>query len=81
MDFLFVPTVLFLTIVAPIWIIMHYVFKGKSSKGISEDERAQLEQMLALFDKLDERIHTLEEILEAEHPEWRTANRRRSDKE
>lgn len=77
MDFLFVPTVLFLTIVAPIWIIMHYVFKGKSSKGITDDERTQLEEMLALFDKLDERIDTLEEILEADHPEWRPANRRR----
>lgn len=77
MDFLFVPTVLFLTIVAPIWIIMHYVFKGKSSKGITEDERTQLEEMLAMFDKLDERINTLEEILESDHPDWRAANRRR----
>ena len=81
MEFLFVPTILFLTIVAPIWIVMHYRSKNKSRKGISEDERMQLDAMLAQFDKLEERIETLEEILESENPEWQQIKRARTEKE
>lgn len=76
MDFLFVPTVLFLVIVAPIWLILHYRYKSKMIKGISEQEIAELEDMLETLDKLVERVETLEKILQEEHPGWHKSNRK-----
>lgn len=71
MQFMFVPTILFMVIVAPIWITMHYRSVNRSSRGLSEDDRESVEQMLVTVDKLTERIGALEAILDAEHPEWR----------
>ena len=81
---LFVPTILFLVIVAPIWIVMHYRYKGRMSQGISATEREDLELMLESIDKLVDRVETLESILNESHRDWRSAenaSRSRSRKE
>ena len=79
MEFLFVPTILFLTIVAPIWLVLHYRYKGKMTKGISDTEVENIEEMLETLDKLVDRVETLEEVLGDENPTWRKrTNRRRS---
>ncbi|MFT5085316.1 MAG: phage shock protein B [Lentisphaeria bacterium] len=78
MEFLFIPTILFLTIVAPIWLVMHYRYKSKMTKGISDTEVSSLEEMLETLDKLVERVETLEEILTEEHPNWRKRSNRRN---
>jgi len=70
-QFMFVPTILFMVIVAPIWITMHYRSINRSSRGLSEDDRESVEHMLETVDKLTERIGALEAILDAEHSEWR----------
>jgi phage shock protein B len=70
-QFMFVPTVLFLTIVAPIWITMHYRSVNRSSRSLNTEDRQTIEQMLATVDKLVERIGVLETILDADHPDWR----------
>ncbi|MEZ5550603.1 MAG: envelope stress response membrane protein PspB [Pseudomonadales bacterium] len=67
----FVPTVIFLTIVAPIWIFMHYRGKQRSQTALSDDERLELETLAAHADRMLERIDTLEAILDAETPGWR----------
>lgn len=79
--FLFVPTILFLTIVAPIWIVMHYSFKGKMTKGISPEERDNLEYMLENIDELAERVETLESILNENNSDWRERGHQRKSKE
>jgi phage shock protein B len=68
--FMFVPTILFLTVVAPIWITMHYRSVNRSSRSLSEEDREAIEHMLETVDKLTDRIRTLESILEADHPQW-----------
>ena len=74
--FMFVPTILFMTVVAPIWITMHYRSVNKSSRSLSRDDRESIEHMLETVDKLTERIGTLEAILDDDHPQWRTQVRR-----
>ena len=68
-NLILVPSVLFLTIVAPIWLILHYRYKSKMSKGISDEEISEVEQMLETLDKLVDRVEALEEILDEEHGE------------
>ena len=66
-----VPTVLFLTIVAPVWIYMHYRSKQKAQGALSAEEREQLEMLSAHADRMVDRIETLEAILDSETPGWR----------
>jgi len=38
---------------------------------LSEDDRESIDTMLVTVDKLNERIASLEAILDADHPNWR----------
>jgi phage shock protein B len=78
-EFFFVPMVLFLVIVAPIWIVMHYRSVNRSSRSLSEDDRESIDTMLVTVDKLNERIASLEEILDADHPNWRQQENTRGE--
>ena len=69
--FLFVPAVIFLTVVAPIWIIAHYVTRWRTGKAMSSDEEKLLAELWQTTDKMEQRIVTLERILDAEAPDWR----------
>lgn len=68
---IFVPTLLFMVVVAPIWIINHYRAKGRTSAALTEDERVELERLVNAAAGMRERIDTLEAILDAETPGWR----------
>ncbi|MFT6732317.1 MAG: phage shock protein B [Polaribacter sp.] len=65
------PIILFMVIVAPIWIIMHYRSKNTKQSGISESEHQRLQELTQIADSMMERIETLEEILDTEAPNWR----------
>jgi phage shock protein B len=67
----FVPIVVFLTIVAPIWIIFHYKTKANAANGLTSRERAELNEMVEVANKMVARIETLEAILDVESPGWR----------
>jgi phage shock protein B len=67
----FVPTVIFLTFVAPIWIFMHYRSKQRAQGSLSEAEREEMEVLKRKADRMIERVQTLEAILDAQTPEWR----------
>ncbi len=69
--FLLVPTILFVVIVAPLWIVMHYRSVSRSSRSLNAQDRESVEQLLATADKLVERIEALESILDSEHSDWR----------
>lgn len=79
LEFLFVPTILFLTIVAPIWIAMHYNSSRKSSRSLDQSDREELEELLSDLDKMTERIATLESILDQEHSRWRERSDNREE--
>ena len=69
-EMLFVPMVLFMVIVAPTWIVMHYRSVNRSKSQLSEDDRQALEKMLVAVDQMADRIESLESILDADHPNW-----------
>ncbi len=70
-EIIFVPLILFTLFVAPIWVIMHYKTMGKKLGGLTEAEHAQMEELEQMVDKMEERIRTLESILDVETPDWR----------
>ena len=65
------PIILFMVIVAPIWIVMHYRSKNTKQSGISESEHQRLKELTQIADSMMERIETLEAILDNEAPNWR----------
>ena len=66
-----VPTIIFMVIVAPAWIFMHYRSKQQVQGSLSETERADLETLTMQAERMLERIDTLEAILDAQAPDWR----------
>jgi phage shock protein B len=71
-ELLFVPLILFLVIVAPIWLILHYATRNSASKRLTSKDEALLEDLHDNARKMEERLHNLERILDADAPEWRT---------
>jgi phage shock protein B len=63
--------ILTLTIVAPLAIILHFVTRWKQSREISGDDEQLLEELYAASQRMEERLATLEKILDDELPEWR----------
>ncbi len=80
-EMLFVPMILFMVIVAPTWIVMHYRSLNRSSRHLTEEDRQALEDMLVAVDQLAERVESLESILDADHPDWRQNERSKTGKE
>jgi phage shock protein B len=82
LKFLSVPTILFLVIVAPLWITMHYRSVNRSSRSLNQEDRESIEHMLETVDKLTDRIGALEAILDADHSQWRQqVDRQERDRE
>lgn len=71
-DIILAPLIIFMVVVAPIWLILHYRSKGQVSQGLSEEEYIQLSELSETADKMSDRIKTLEAILDADTPDWRT---------
>jgi phage shock protein B len=71
MDFLHVPLVLLLAVVAPIWIIAHYMTRWRTSKTLSGEDEKLIQELWESAARMEDRIRTLEKILDAEAPHWR----------
>jgi len=67
---LFVPSILFLVIVAPLWLILHYRYKSQARKGVKDEDLKSIDELLASVDKLSDRIAVLEKILDEKHKGW-----------
>ncbi len=64
--------ILLVTVVVPLWIIFHYVTKWKTSKGLSPEDEKMLSEIWESANKMEERIVTLERIMDIETPTWRS---------
>jgi phage shock protein B len=67
----FVLSIIFMTVVLPLVILMHYVTKWKATKGLSDDEQHLLEDLWKDSKGMESRLNALETILDDEVPEWR----------
>ena len=63
--------ILLLTVCFPIWIVFHYITKWKTSKGLTAEDEKMLAEVWESTNKMQERIQTLERILDIEAPNWR----------
>jgi phage shock protein B len=70
-DGFFVIVIIFMTVVLPIIIVMHYVTKWKATKGLSNDEQRLLEDLWKDSQAMQSRVNALETILDGEVPDWR----------
>ncbi len=68
---MFVPMIIFMVIVAPIWLILHYATRNSASKRLTSKDETLLAELHESARKLDERLYNLERILDADSPEWR----------
>ena len=63
--------ILFLCVVAPLWIIFHYTTKARASKNLSPEDESLMADLWESAKKMERRIVTLEKILDHEAPGWR----------
>ena len=71
-ELLHTPLIIFLAVVAPVWIVVHYFTRWRSAKTLSRDDEQTLSELWESAAKMEDRIHTLEQILDAESPGWRS---------
>ncbi len=64
-------SILFITVCVPLWIIFHYITKMKTAKGLTTEDEKMLADVWESTKKMEDRIVTLERILDIESPSWR----------
>ncbi|HEN3611494.1 TPA: envelope stress response membrane protein PspB [Yersinia enterocolitica] len=69
--FLAIPLTIFVLFVAPIWLWLHYSNRQQSGTQLSHQDMQRLSQLTDDARRMRDRIQALEEILDAEHPNWR----------
>ncbi len=72
LELLFVPAVLFMVIVAPLWLIFHYVTVWKTQRNAGRADQGALSAMSDTARRLEARVAALEKLLDAEAPGWRS---------
>ncbi len=63
--------VLFLVVVAPIWIVAHYATRWRTARMMSKEQDRALGDLWELAQRMEGRVESLEAILDAEAPGWR----------
>ncbi len=66
-----IAVIVFIAIPAPLFIVLHFITRWKQSREISGGDEQMLEDMWLLAHRLEERLESLETILDSELPDWR----------
>ncbi|PWC16340.1 envelope stress response membrane protein PspB [Brenneria corticis] len=69
--FLAIPLTIFFLFVAPIWLWLHYSQRKQNNAQLGQNDMQRLTRLTEEARRMRERIQALEEILDAEHPDWR----------
>lgn len=67
----FVPLIIFMTIVAPLWLVLHYVTRWRATKTLSAEDEKMLVELWQSAKRMEQRIVSLETILDHDAPGWR----------
>ncbi len=62
---------LFLTIVVPLWLILHYSTRWRQGRGLGRADRERFESLWLSARKLRQRMNEIEAILDGDSPNWR----------
>lgn len=63
--------ILFMVVVAPVWILLHYITRWKSTKTISNEDETLLVDLWESAEKIEARLNNIERILDTDAPDWR----------
>lgn len=66
-----IALIVFLVIPAPLFIVLYFITKWKQSREISGGDEQMLEEMWKMSQRLEQRLESLETILDNELPDWR----------
>lgn len=66
-----VLAIIFMTVILPLVIVLHYVTKWRESRTLSKEEEKMLEDLWSSAQRMESRINSLETILEDVAPDWR----------
>lgn len=61
-----------LIICAPLAIIMHYITKWRQGREISGDDEQLLDELWQMAQRIEDRVETLEKILDDQENNWRS---------
>jgi phage shock protein B len=54
------------------WIVFHYITRWKTAATLTTEDENLLDELHDLARRLDERMNTIERIIQAENPNWRS---------
>lgn len=63
--------ILFMVVVAPVWILLHYITRWKSTKTISNEDETLLADLWESAEKIEARLNNIERIIDTDAPDWR----------
>ncbi len=63
--------IVFMVVVLPIWLLLHYLAKMKKMQGLSKKDESTLSELWQNGSQMKQRIATLETILDEKYPDWR----------
>ena len=70
-EYIGIALIVFIAVPAPLFIILYFITEWKRSREISGGDEKMLEDLWRLSQRLEERMESLETILDSEMPEWR----------
>lgn len=68
MDHLFPIIIIFMTVIAPLWIIFHYGSKKHENRRLTPDDERMLEDLWRSAKEMERRLGALESIVEPDAP-------------
>jgi phage shock protein B len=69
--FFLVPAIVLAGVVLPLWLVLHYITLWRQQKRVGGVDTATLGDLEAAARRLEDRIATLERVLDAGDPAWR----------
>lgn len=66
-----VPAIVLVGFVLPLWLVLHYVTVWRQQKRSGGIDAAALSEIESVARRLEDRIATLERVLDTEDPAWR----------
>jgi phage shock protein B len=70
-ELLTIALIVFIAVPAPLFIVLHFITKWKQSREISGGDEQMLEDLWLMSQRLEERLESLETILDSDLPDWR----------
>ena len=55
------------------WLVFHYITKWKTAATLTREDEGLLDELHDLARRLDDRVRTIERIMDAENPAWRAS--------